>query len=156
MKAVKVDQSRLIQQTICYHRQSNWLFSISWGYSTHIYENIFPRSFLSRPLETFKPWKNGRRPFYMFNTRWPSNNSCEAPHVFFFESIEFTKRDQVLTTYVRSSSRRLPACSSNGNQSAETIIKIQVFSPAMRCMEVSFFDISSINDNKCMHTVVMN
>ncbi|KAL0459184.1 UNVERIFIED_CONTAM: hypothetical protein Slati_0545600 [Sesamum latifolium] len=42
MKAAAVDQSRMLQQTICYHRQSNWSFSISWGYSAHIYEDYAP------------------------------------------------------------------------------------------------------------------
>lgn len=31
-------------------------FSVSWGYSAHIYERIFPRTMLKRPLETFQPW----------------------------------------------------------------------------------------------------
>uniref|UniRef100_A0A7N2KKT1 Fringe-like glycosyltransferase domain-containing protein n=1 Tax=Quercus lobata TaxID=97700 RepID=A0A7N2KKT1_QUELO len=44
MKAVKIDQFCLLQQIICYHRQSNWSLSISWGYSAYIYENIIPRS----------------------------------------------------------------------------------------------------------------
>lgn len=138
MKAAKVDESRLLQQTICYYRPNNWSFSISWGYSAHIYEDIFPRSYLRRPLETFRPWKNERPPLYMFNTRWPYNNiPCEAPHLFFFHSIHyFTKGDQVLTTYVRSSPRDLPVCSSNTNQSAEAIFKILVFSPATTHLEV--------------------
>ncbi|KAK3026349.1 hypothetical protein RJ639_042646 [Escallonia herrerae] len=37
-KAADVDQSRLLQQTICYHKQSNWSFLVSWGYSAHVYE----------------------------------------------------------------------------------------------------------------------
>ncbi|XP_021278536.1 uncharacterized protein LOC110412330 [Herrania umbratica] len=36
MEAAKVDQSRLAQQTICYHRPKNWSFSVSWGYSAHL------------------------------------------------------------------------------------------------------------------------
>ncbi|CAA3017603.1 uncharacterized protein LOC111412546, partial [Olea europaea subsp. europaea] len=42
MKAAKVDQSRMMQQTVCHHRQSNWTFSISWGYFVHLYERIMP------------------------------------------------------------------------------------------------------------------
>ncbi|KAG6725925.1 hypothetical protein I3842_02G054500 [Carya illinoinensis] len=137
MKAAKVDQSRLLQQTICYHRPSNWSFSISWGYSAYIYENILPRSILWRPLETFRPWRrNVRPPLYMFNTWWPSNNPCEAPHVFFRDSIEYnTQQNQIVTTYIRKSLRGLPACSFTGNHSADAITKIQVFSPATTPME---------------------
>ncbi|KAE9462217.1 hypothetical protein C3L33_05872, partial [Rhododendron williamsianum] len=41
MKSAKMDQSRLLQQIICYHKPTNWSFSISWGYSAHIYEKVF-------------------------------------------------------------------------------------------------------------------
>lgn len=145
MKSAKVDHSRLLQQTICYHRPSNWSFSISWGYSAHIYETIIPRSILRRPLETFRPWvHNARAPLYMFNTRWPSNNPCEAPHVFFFDSISqkntIEGRQTVTTTYSRASQRSLPPCSSSGNHSADFIIKIQVQSLPAKRLEVSFFD----------------
>ncbi|KAJ6424781.1 hypothetical protein OIU84_025536 [Salix udensis] len=80
MEAAKVDHSRLLEQTICYQRKNNWSFSTSWGYSTHMYENIHPRSFLLRPVETFKPWlRNFKPPLYMFNTRSLTNDPCEAP-----------------------------------------------------------------------------
>ncbi|KAJ8770936.1 hypothetical protein K2173_022108 [Erythroxylum novogranatense] len=131
MKAANFDQSRMLQQTICYRRESNWSFSVSWGYSTHVYESIIPRSILRKPLETFRPWeRKAKPPFFMFNTRWLYNNPCEAPHVFFFESVEYTSNNQLLTTYVRTSPRNLPPCSATGNHSADPISRIQVFSPA--------------------------
>ncbi|XP_059431237.1 uncharacterized protein LOC132164703 [Corylus avellana] len=146
MKAAKADQSRLLQQTICYHRPTNWSFSISWGYSTYIYENIIPRSILWRPLETFRPWaRNARPPLYMFNTRWLSNNGCEAPHVFFLDSIgRSDEGDQIVTTYIRKSARGLPPCSFTGNHSADPITKIQVFSPATTRMEAGGRDCCDI------------
>nr|XP_023906598.1 uncharacterized protein LOC112018317 [Quercus suber] len=145
MKAAKIDQSRLLQQTICYHRQSNWSLSISWGYSAYIYENIIPRSILWRPLETFRPWKrNSRPPLYMFNTRWPSNNPCEAPHLLFFDSIEHIEEGQIVTTYVRAWPRGLSTCSFAGNHSADPITKIKVFSPASTRLEVGGRDCCDI------------
>ncbi|KAF5937226.1 hypothetical protein HYC85_024732 [Camellia sinensis] len=71
VKATKTDQSRMLQQTICYQKKTNWSFSISWGYSAHIYENVLPRSILKRPLETFRPWLKEMPALYMFNTQWP-------------------------------------------------------------------------------------
>ncbi|KAB5520430.1 hypothetical protein DKX38_024749 [Salix brachista] len=131
MEAAKVDHSRLLEQTICYQRKNNWSFSTSWGYSTHMYENIHPRSFLLRPIETFKPWLGiFKPPLYMFNTRSLTNDPCEAPHEFFMESVEKTRGDQVVTTFIRKSPRNLPPCSSSGNHSANHISKIQVFSSA--------------------------
>lgn len=138
MKAGNVDQSRLFQQTICYHRQSNWSFSIAWGYSAHIYEKILARSWLTMPIETFKTWQNSPNPpHYMFNVRRPFGDSCEAPHVFFFESIRKTPRNEILTVYSRSAPRNLTACASSGNHSAEYISKIYVVSPATKRTEVS-------------------
>ncbi|ESR59390.1 hypothetical protein CICLE_v10017944mg [Citrus x clementina] len=113
MKPAKFDQSR---------------------YSAHIYQSIFPRSFLRRPLQTFRPWQKSRPPFFMFNTRWLSNNPCEAPHVFFLESViesnNIGRYHVVVTDYTRSSPSNLPICLSNGNHSANPIHKIQVFSPS--------------------------
>ncbi|KAL6966533.1 hypothetical protein U1Q18_032312 [Sarracenia purpurea var. burkii] len=131
IKVAEFDQSRLLQQTICHHSPTNWSFSISWGYSAHLYEKIYPPAILKRPLETFRPWKkNARWPFYMFNTRVPVNDPCEAPHVFFFSSAEkaFGKNQTVMTSYVRAWPRGLPACSWSGNHSGDHISKILVFS----------------------------
>ncbi|XP_040992203.1 uncharacterized protein LOC121239127 isoform X1 [Juglans microcarpa x Juglans regia] len=145
MEAAKADQSRLLQQTICYHKQNNWSISISWGYSAYIYEKIYPPSILHRPLQTFIPWKKSAKPPFMFNTRpLPSNDPCElAPHVFFFEAIDKTTTkgiNQIVTSYVRRSSpRRSVACSSssNGSHYVDFISKIQVLSPATKHGEVS-------------------
>lgn len=133
MKAAQIDELRLLQQTICYLKQSNWTFSISWGYSTHLYEKIIPPSILQRPLETFSQWIKGAHPPYMFNTRIPSRDSCEAPHVFFFSSVEKNNKDNtVVTSYIRKSPRWLPVCSSSGNHSADHISMIRVLSPMKR------------------------
>ncbi|CAA2993821.1 uncharacterized protein LOC111392510 [Olea europaea subsp. europaea] len=137
LRAANVDQSRMMQQTICYHRGRNWTFSISWGYSVHIYQRIMPRSYIQNPIETFKAWiEKQRPPYYMFNTRLPSNDPCEAPHVFFFESIEKTPRNEIFTSYSRASRLGLPACSSNGNHTADFISKIGVISPASKRKEM--------------------
>ncbi|GFZ18161.1 fringe-like protein [Actinidia rufa] len=133
MKAAKSDQSRLLQQTICYHRPRNWSFSISWGYSVHIYERIHPRSLLKRPLETFRPWlRNAKPPMFMFNTRWP----CETPSVFFFESTEKALRNQIVTNYARSASPGYPNCFWKGNGSTNHIARIQVYSSATKRKEI--------------------
>ncbi|KAG8388963.1 hypothetical protein BUALT_Bualt02G0179900 [Buddleja alternifolia] len=135
MTAAAADQSRMLQQTICHHRQNKWTFSISWGYSAHIYERIMPRSVLQCPIETFKTWtENPAPPHYMFNTRRPSSDPCEAPHEFFFHSIERT--GEIVTSYNRAWPRGLPACSLTGNYSAHYISKIIVFSPPTKRVEL--------------------
>ncbi|GMI89067.1 hypothetical protein like AT5G12460 [Hibiscus trionum] len=134
MKASKLDQSRLLQQTICYHKPSNWSFTVSWGYSVYVYETVIPRSLLRKPLETFRPFKKSARPpLYMFNTRLPTvDPSCQAPHAFFLESVETNGGGFVNTTYRRTSRRNLPPCSSSGNHSADHIDYVRVVLQATR------------------------
>ncbi|KAG5517522.1 hypothetical protein RHGRI_038054 [Rhododendron griersonianum] len=133
MKSARKDQSRLLQQTICYHKPTNWSFSVSWGYSAHIYEKVLPRSILKRPLETFRPWGMMTPPFYMFNTRQlPFKDPCDAPHVFFLKSVDNIGRNQIVSTYVRHSPRGLPTCSFSGNHSADYISMVRVLSPATK------------------------
>ncbi|CAH9128611.1 unnamed protein product [Cuscuta epithymum] len=72
MKSAQLDQSRVMQQVICYHRPLNWSFSLSWGYSAQIYERRMPRSYLQNPIETFLTWGEASNPpFWMFDVRPP-------------------------------------------------------------------------------------
>ncbi|XP_076884152.1 uncharacterized protein LOC143533182 [Bidens hawaiensis] len=141
MNSARVDQSHLLQQTVCYHKLKNWAFSIAWGYSAYIYEQFIPRSILRRPFETFTPWSFiGEPPHYMFNTRLVTNSPCETPHVFFFHSITRLTNGirnniinsstyEIVVTYVRFRPRQLEPCS---NSSADYISKIRVYSPATK------------------------
>ncbi|KAL3529922.1 hypothetical protein ACH5RR_009244 [Cinchona calisaya] len=137
MKSANADQSRLLQQTICYHIQRNWSISISWGYSVHIYEKVISRGWLQNPIETFNTWvdTDWDPPHYMFNTRLLSNDSCEAPHVFFFQSTEKVSESSIFTSYNRSSSRDLPPCE-DGSYSADYVSHIHVYSPALKRIEI--------------------
>ncbi|KAL1152816.1 hypothetical protein V6Z11_A09G134700 [Gossypium hirsutum] len=152
MKAAEIDQSRLAQQTICYDKPMNWSVSVSWGYSVHIYESIIPRSILKKPLETFKPWKNGPPPLYMFNTRLLTNDPCHTPHVFFMEYIRKLKGNSVvLTTYRRKARRRLQPCFVPGNYSADNILRVRVFSNATLRKEAGKIDCCNV-----LHMAAMN
>ncbi|KZV56471.1 hypothetical protein F511_08369 [Dorcoceras hygrometricum] len=136
MKAANMDQSRMLQQTICYHRRTNWSVSVSWGYSAQIYERIMPRSYLQIPIATFQPWiPSPKPPNFMFNTRQPSRDPCEAPHVFSFKSVE-NNGDAIVTRYTQARRRALPACVSSGNHSADFLSSIRVLSPAKKRIEV--------------------
>ncbi|KAK4764582.1 hypothetical protein SAY86_025672 [Trapa natans] len=133
MKPAKLDQSRLLQQTICYRKEMNWTVSVSWGYSVHIYESPLPRNILQHPIETFNPWRRKDRfPKFMFNTRNVSRYPCQAPHWFFFESIEensLEDEDTIVTTYTRARNRGLSPCVLAGNHSADHVNSIRVLSP---------------------------
>ncbi|XP_060174080.1 uncharacterized protein LOC132604546 [Lycium barbarum] len=154
MQVAKFDQSRMLQQTICHHRVSNWTFSISWGYSVHIYEKIMPRSYLINPIETFDAWVNKPEnpPYYMFNTRSSAKDSCETPHVFFLKSIgETWNKSEIWATYSRSAIRRLPGCPAGGNHPANYVNKIQVYSPKAKRTEMDRCECCAV-----FHTVGSN
>lgn len=141
MKIAKFDQSRMLQQTICHHRTSNWTFSVSWGYSVHIYEKIMPRSHLIKPIETFDAWhaKPEHPPYYMVNTRSNEKDSCETPHVFFLKSIgNAQNKNEIMATYSRSAVRKLSGCPIGGNHPANYVNKIQVYSPKTKRVEVNY------------------
>ncbi|XP_057767712.1 uncharacterized protein LOC130987994 [Salvia miltiorrhiza] len=133
MKAAAADQSRMLQQTICHHRQSKWSLSVSWGYSAHIYEQIMPRSHLQKPLETFQPWSGMplSPPLYMFDTRLPSNDSCLVPHIFYFKKVDKVSKG-ILTTYSRVAPRGIPPCF----LTADLVSEIRVLSPATKRKEM--------------------
>ncbi|XP_073136243.1 uncharacterized protein [Henckelia pumila] len=133
MKAADADQSRLLQQTICYDRKKDWTFSISWGYSAHIYERIMSRSYIHKPIETFEIWVGEPRPppQYMFNTRLPSNDPCEAPHVLFLQEVNKSLMG-IRTVYSSVAPRGLGTCGPPDNRSASVVTEIHVLSPATK------------------------
>ncbi|CAN1267766.1 hypothetical protein LINPERPRIM_LOCUS12898 [Linum perenne] len=146
-RPANLDPSRILQQTICHHRPTNFTFSVSWGYSVHVYETIFPRSLLRKPLETFKPWFT-EQPGYVLNTRWMLNDPCDTPHVFFFESLEHDT-----TSYVRGSARGLPTCGNVGSHSGDQISLVRVKSYAtarkkqpgvIECCDVEYDDETNV------------
>nr|XP_027122549.1 uncharacterized protein LOC113739524 [Coffea arabica] len=148
MKAGNIDQSRLLQQTICFHRKHRWTVSISWGYSVNLYERIIPRSWLQIAIETFQKWvaPNADPPHFMFTTRFTENDPCETPHVFFFESMEKMPGNVILTSYYRSRPRELPPCFAS--LPADYVSHVHVYSPATKrrqstrceCCDVSYTD----------------
>ncbi|EPS62128.1 hypothetical protein M569_12664, partial [Genlisea aurea] len=137
MSAASADQSRMLQQTICYHRGFRWSLSVSWGYLAQIYETILPRSHLHTPIETFQPWlETPGPPHYMFNTRLRSAESCLAPHLFYLEALKKVPGGhEIQTTYARSTARGVSPCRSEEGRPAEFVRVIQVFSPATKRYE---------------------
>lgn len=134
MTAAAADESRTLQQTVCHERQRQWTISIAWGYSAYIYERVMPRSHVIDPIHTFRAWIDSARPppWYMFNTRSPGGDPCEAPHVFFLRDVKSSSSSDgtTLTTYSRAWPRIMNPCLWCGNQCPDFVTEIRVFSPA--------------------------
>ncbi|XP_047938626.1 uncharacterized protein LOC125186285 [Salvia hispanica] len=135
MKASAADESRTLQQTVCHERQKQWTISIAWGYSSHVYERVMPRSHLRSPIETFTAWIDSDRPppFYMFNTRLPTGDPCEAPHVFFLKDVVVNhSAPGIITTYERAAPRPMNPCLWCDPHCPDVLTHIRVFSPATK------------------------
>lgn len=132
IRAAKLDESRLLQQSICYYHIKNWSISVSWGYTVQIYQEFIPPSILHRPIATFAEWMRGAQPPFMFNSRNLPKNPCEAPNVLYFDSVGENRGNHFVTTiYTKKGS--LPDCSSSRiNGSFEHISKAHVLSPRRR------------------------
>nr|GMD21486.1 uncharacterized protein LOC109152267 [Ipomoea batatas] len=140
MVAANSNQPRMLQQLLCFHRPRNWSFSVAWGYSANIYETILPRSYLQKPIETFRTWgPSPGPPHWIFDVRKrTTTDPCLVPHAFFLEEVSVARdNDEIVTTYRRSWRRGLPACfASEGDQSADRISKIVVYSPVTKPAKV--------------------
>ncbi|CAN6865420.1 unnamed protein product [Brassica oleracea] len=157
MKTAKTDQSRILQQTICYQRGNNWSVSVSWGYSVHVYQSVLPRNYLKRPLETFRPWKNVRIPVYTFNTRRVTNDPCEMPRQFFFESVVEDKNQSLVTTmYKVKMLGSLPPCLPNVNQSAGNISQVRVIAATMHKMGegIECCDVENVSSSETLEVKI--
>lgn len=73
----------------------------------------------------------------MFNTRpFLPKHPCDAPHVFYLESVEKNvTENRIVSSYVRSAPRGTSTCPLSNN-SADYISKIQVFSSASKLSKV--------------------
>ncbi|TYG80624.1 hypothetical protein ES288_D02G231400v1 [Gossypium darwinii] len=103
-KAVKVDSSRILQQTVCYDHFNSLTVSDAWGYAVQIYEGNQLLPDLLSVQKTFSPWKRGARveDHFLFNTREYPRNSCQRPLVFFLKSVASNK-NVVWSNYTRHS-----------------------------------------------------
>ncbi|KAM7492325.1 hypothetical protein LguiA_035246 [Lonicera macranthoides] len=102
-KAANIDQSRMLQKTICYDRSKSFTLSLSWGYAVQIFEGNQLVPDLLPVQRTFRPWKRGRNAFsshYMFNTKEYPRDPCKRPVTFFLENAVLVMNG-VYTAYTR-------------------------------------------------------
>ncbi|XP_022763967.1 uncharacterized protein LOC111309236 [Durio zibethinus] len=103
-KAVNVDSSRILQQTVCYDHFNSLTVSVAWGYAIQVYEGNQLLPDLLSLQKTFSPWKRGANvaAHFMFNTREFPRDSCRRPLVFFLDSV-LSDKNVVWSNYTRHS-----------------------------------------------------
>lgn len=88
-KAVRVDPSRILQQSVCYDNTNALTVSVSWGYAVQIYEGNKLLPEVLSLQRTFRPWKRGKNVSssrFMFNTREKPRDPCTRS-VFFLHTV---------------------------------------------------------------------
>ncbi|QHO41965.1 hypothetical protein HN51_007768 [Arachis hypogaea] len=100
---MKLDSAALIQQSICYDKNSRWTVSVSWGFAVQIFRGMFSAREMEMPSRTFLNWyRRADYTAYAFNTRPVSRNPCQKPFVFYFSKATFNSTQQLtLTRYER-------------------------------------------------------
>ncbi|KAK6919400.1 Protein of unknown function DUF604 [Dillenia turbinata] len=137
-KAVNLDSSRILQQTVCYNRWFMWTVSVSWGYAVQIYGYHLYLPDVLPEQSTFTPWDKKRddplSSFYTFNIRELHVDKCRRPTIFFMVTVS-SSRDKIKSIYKRNLSE---VCVPN-RDSLWRLQEIRVFfkeAPRRHCCDV--------------------
>ncbi|KAL2653041.1 hypothetical protein R1flu_021169 [Riccia fluitans] len=101
-KAINVDPHNILQQSICYTSDKQWSFSVSWGYTVHVYKGFLPPHELEVPQLTFVSWHR-RRESYAFpiNTRPLPREICDEPAHFYMVDAKPLNESRGYSAYVK-------------------------------------------------------
>ncbi|XVF44518.1 hypothetical protein PTKIN_Ptkin02bG0130000 [Pterospermum kingtungense] len=158
-KAVNVDSSRILQQTVCYDRFNSLTVSVAWGYAIQIYESNQLLPDLLSLQKTFSPWKRGAKveAHFMFNTREFPRDACKRPLVFFLESIA-SEKNVVWSNYTRHFDGNCLRTDAIKNLKEVRVVSQrleldveQMMAPRRQCCEIlpSYNESMVINIRKC-------
>lgn len=102
VKAMQVEPSSFLQQSICYQPKHKLSFSISLGYAVQVYPRIVSPRELQKAERTFRAWNSlDFEAEFDINTR-PSPSVCDQPFTFYLEEIQQEERTgSVLSLYRR-------------------------------------------------------
>ncbi|KAK7261060.1 hypothetical protein RIF29_27363 [Crotalaria pallida] len=125
-EAANVDSQRILQQTICYHKQFSWTISVSWGYVVQVFPNHVPLPDALKLEETFKQWlpKNALAGEYTFNTRPIHQDPCKRPIIFHLNNVSSGNNGITISSYRKS----FQHCSHKMASSLQKLEVIKVFS----------------------------
>lgn len=104
MKAAKVEQASVLQQTIVYGRHQKYSFSISSGYVVRAYAGFVAPWELEEVPRTFRSWYGDTaRSQFPFNIRELPTDICRKPVLFYVKDQvpERTSHGLIETVYVK-------------------------------------------------------
>ncbi|KAL5697730.1 hypothetical protein ACHQM5_028847 [Ranunculus cassubicifolius] len=88
-EAVKVDSTRILQQSVCYDKWYGWSILVSWGYVVQVFDDKSLVPDILPVQQTFKSRNSQETPIanaFMLNTR-KQENPCRRPVQYFLEEV---------------------------------------------------------------------
>ncbi|KAK7261062.1 hypothetical protein RIF29_27365 [Crotalaria pallida] len=103
-EAANADSQRIVQQTVCYHKQFSWTISISWGYAIQVFQNHMPLPDVLRVPQTFRPWSEETvlKDIYNFNTVPIQPDPCKRPIIFYLDNVSSMEDGAIISNYRKS------------------------------------------------------
>ncbi|OIW04017.1 hypothetical protein TanjilG_30293 [Lupinus angustifolius] len=103
-EAANVDSQRLLQQTVCYHKQFSWTISVSWGYAIQVFPNNMLLPDVLKVQETFKAWVPDKAlaGAYSFNTRPLQRDPSKIPIIFYLVNVSSGEDGIIISNYKKS------------------------------------------------------
>lgn len=114
MRAARVEQASMFQQTITYAQQRRYSFSISSGYVVRVYQGFVAPWELEEAPRTFYSWYGSKNhDHFPFDVREIPDDPCEKPTLFFLSKrfLNNTASGCIETVYLK---HRLSESNSNG------------------------------------------
>lgn len=130
MKAAKVEQASMLQQTIVYGRHRKYSFSISAGFVVRAYNGFVPPLELEEVPRTFRSWYGDTaRSHFPFNTREFPTDICKQPTLFYVHNrtSKRTSEELIETIYMKENlpARNSTACDTKLNQVQKILVRSQ-------------------------------
>ncbi|KAE9600700.1 hypothetical protein Lal_00046100 [Lupinus albus] len=103
-EAANVDSQRMLQQTVCYHKQFSWTISVSWGYAIQVFPNNMLLPDVLKVQETFKEWMPNKASAgaYTFNTRPLQRDPSKIPFIFYLVNVSSGEDGIIISNYKKS------------------------------------------------------
>ncbi|KQJ84180.1 uncharacterized protein LOC100837952 [Brachypodium distachyon] len=84
---VRLDQSGIMQQSICYDGANRWTVSVAWGFAVLVSRGVTSPREMEMPARTFLNWyRRADYTAYAFNTRPLARTPCHKPAVYYMSS----------------------------------------------------------------------
>ncbi|XP_019447833.1 PREDICTED: uncharacterized protein LOC109350980 [Lupinus angustifolius] len=104
-EAANVDSQRILQQTICYHKNFSWTISVSWGYAIQVFPTHMTLPDAVRVQLTNKHWNRGSNVFatlYNYNTKPLHHDPCKRSIIFYLDNVSHDKDGRIISNYRKS------------------------------------------------------